>query len=96
MSSRFDNITDLALEYAELKVSIDMLTKKKEQIEKQIKPILADQGAQVFDDQVVLEAVTVEGRETLDRAAIEEAFGNLSGFMKKGKPYIRMSVKMLG
>ena len=92
MSSNFDNIRSAAIEYAETKELIDNLTKRKEQLEKIVKPVLADQGAVMFDG-FVLDAVTVEGRKTLDTKALAAVYGDLSSFYKQGSPYIRMSVK---
>lgn len=95
MSSKFDNNRDLIIGYCALAVQIKELEEKKKELEREVKPILADEGLQVFDE-FTIEVKTVEGRKTLDRKALEATYGDLSDFMKIGAPSMRATVKKVG
>ena len=93
-SSKFDNIAPQAVAYAEVCLEIKELEKVKKRLEAEVKPVLADAGAQVFGDYMI-EVTITEGRTMLDRKALEASFGDLSRFMAKSKPSLRATVKLV-
>lgn len=90
--SSLENLKPIALGVAELTERIKELQAKKKELEEELRPALEGHGPVQFDEYIV-ECKVQPGRKTLDKSAVEEAFGDLSDFYKTGKPFTVLSVK---
>lgn len=90
--SSLENLKPLILGIAEIDQKIKDLQAKKKELEEEVRPALADRGP-VQVDEYQVSVKTVPGRKTLDRKAVEAAFGDLSAFERVGKPYTTMTIK---
>ena len=87
-----DNLKPIALAIAELDADIKQLTKKKKELEEDLRPSIVDKGDIVFGD-YQFSCVTSPGRKTLDKKMLEESGVNLEPFMKVGKPFTTLKIK---
>jgi len=87
-----ENLKPIAEAIGAIDTEIKALTKKKKELEAEIRPTLADRGPTTFGE-YQFEVKTVPGRKTLDKTLLEEAGISIDRFMKVGKPYTTMSIK---
>lgn len=92
MSSNLENIKPIVIAMAALDEQIKELTAKKKEYEAEVRAALADKGRLQFDEYIV-SVKTQPGRKTLDKEALQEAFGDLTPFEKVGKPYSVMRIE---
>lgn len=86
-----DNIKPLLAEYAHIKAERDVLDARLKDLDKQVRPILVEQGS-VQVANFVFSCTMVPGRKTLDKKAMTADGIDLAPYEKVGAPFTQLKI----